>query len=103
MISNALLWHHRLVPGLLTRYAVPVIGSAVVLRFANINSLAESTAGRYVVGHMPPEMMALRLTGDTLIAIGAWSRHPKWIALGVLTVGLGWSHGVIGCLKPTRG
>jgi hypothetical protein len=46
VISNWLLWRHRLGPGLAVRYLSPPIGSALVLRYADLDTLARSAAGR---------------------------------------------------------
>jgi hypothetical protein len=54
VISNWLLWRHRLGPGLAVRYLSPPIGSALVLRYADLDTLARSAAGRYVLEHIPP-------------------------------------------------
>ena len=94
VISNALLWRHRLGIGLASRYLLPVIGSALVLSFADLEPLRETGRGQYVLQHMPPASTALRLGGDTLMAVGAWRRKPSWIFAGVVLVAVGWSHGL---------
>jgi hypothetical protein len=94
LVSNALLWQHRLVAGLASRYVLPVVGSALVLSFADLDRLRETKRGEYVLHHMPPASTALRLGGDTLMAVGAWRRKPSWIVAGTLLVVAGWSHGV---------
>lgn len=94
VVSNALLWRHRLAAGLISRYLLPVIGSALVLRFADLDQLRTTAQGRYVLEHMPPASTALRLGGDTLMAVGAWRRKPSWMIAGALLVAAGWSHGV---------
>ena len=95
VLSNALLWRHRLVAGLFLRYASPVIGSALVLRFADLEEISRSRRGQYVLQHMPPAMVALRLAGDTLMAVGAWKHRPVCLAVGLLLVVLGWSDGIL--------
>jgi hypothetical protein len=94
VVSNALLWQHRLAAGIVSRYLLPVLGSALVLRFADLQSLRATPRGRYVLEHMPPASTALRLGGDTLMAVGAWRRKPSWMLAGALIVAAGWSHGV---------
>jgi hypothetical protein len=93
-VSNVLLWQHRLGAGLVSRYLLPVMGSALVLGFADLDKLRDTRRGRYVLQHMPPASTALRLGGDTLMAVGAWRRKPSWLLAGALTVVAGWSHGV---------
>ncbi len=93
-VSNVLLWQHRLGAGLVSRYLLPVMGSALVMGFADLDKLRDTRRGRYVLQHMPPASTALRLGGDTLMAVGAWRRKPSWLLAGALTVVAGWSHGV---------
>ena len=94
LVSNALLWQHRLAAGLASRYLLPIAGSVVVLCFADLDRLRDTKRGQYVLHHMPPASTALRLGGDTLMAIGAWRRKPSWIVAGTLLVVAGWSDGV---------
>ncbi len=94
VISNALLWQHKLAAGVVSRYVLPVVGSALVLRFADLDRLRQTTRARYVLEHMPTASTALRLGGDTLMAVGAWRRKPSWLVAGALVVAAGWSHGL---------
>jgi hypothetical protein len=95
VMSDVLLWRRRLIAGLVVRYMSPALGSALVLRFADVDRLSMTRTGQYALTHMPPSMMAVRLTGDTLTAVGAWKHRPAWIALGALLIVLGWSHGLL--------
>jgi hypothetical protein len=95
VISNTLLWRHRLLAGLVTRYALPIAGSAVVLTFADVERLRGTPAGRYVLAHMPPSAVAVRLAGDVVMAVASWKRRPLLIALGLLIVAAGWSQGLL--------
>ncbi len=95
LISNALLWQHRPVAGIVTRYALPVVGSAIVLLTADAERLRGTAAGRYVLANMSPGAMAVRLAGDVVMAVGSWSRRPPLIALGLLIVAAGWSQGLV--------
>jgi hypothetical protein len=94
VVSNILLWQHRLGAAVFARYLPPLIGSAFVINFGDMESLKGSPRGRYVLEHMPPVMTAIRLGGDLVMAIGSWRRRPSWIAAGALVVAAGWSHGV---------
>jgi hypothetical protein len=94
IISNVLLWQHRLGVALLARYVPPVVGSVLVIRYADVEGLRDTPQGRYVLEQMPPASVALRLAGD--VGIGAWRRRPSWMAAGALMVVAGWSHGLVG-------
>jgi hypothetical protein len=95
LISNTLLWRHRLLAGLVTRYTLPIAGSAIVLTFADVERLRATARGRYVLAHMPPSAVAVSLAGDVVMAVASWKRRPLWIALGLLIVAAGWSQGLV--------
>jgi hypothetical protein len=94
IVSNILLWQHRLIPALVARYLPPVVGSTLVIRFGDMDSLRRSRRARYVLEHMPPATTAIRLGGDVLMGAGSWRRKPGWIVFGALIVAAGWSHGL---------
>jgi hypothetical protein len=94
LISNTLLWRHRLAAGIVTRYTLPVVGSAIVLSFADVERLRDTVPGRYVLANMSSATIALRLAGDTVMALGSWYRSPRMVALGLMIVAAGWSQGL---------
>jgi hypothetical protein len=96
LISNTLLWRHRLVAGIVTRYALPIAGSVIVLSAADVEGLRGTAAGRYVLANMSPAAVAVRLAGDVVMALGSWYRRPRLIGLGLLIVVAGWSQGLLG-------
>src|SRR5262249_126566 len=86
--------------GLAVHNLTPVLGSALIPRFVNVDVLADTSAGRYVLSHMPPLVVALRLAGDTLMTIGAWRRRRGCLVGGILLVAVGWSHGLLSGGSP---
>ena len=96
MISNALLWRHKLGTGLAVRFLLPLAGSGVVMTMCDVEALRETEAGRYVLEHMSSEATAVRLAGDAVMAVGAWRRSLNMVGLGLLLVAVGWSHGAWG-------
>jgi hypothetical protein len=94
VLSSVLLWQHRLVLGLSVRYGLAVLGSVAVLRWAELEPLRATVAGRYVLAHMSPVAQAVRLAGDGVLALGAWHRRPAWLILGAAIVLAGWSQGL---------
>src|SRR5260370_39456894 len=95
LVSNALLWQHRLAAGLASRYLLPIAGSALVLSFADIDRLRNTKRGQYVLHHMPPASTALRLGGHTLMAVGSWRRKPSWGGARTPLAAAGWAHGAL--------
>lgn len=99
VISNVLLWHHRLGGGLFVRIALPVAGSAAVLAFADMEQLRDTPQGRYVLRNMGPGAQVTRLGGDVVMAVGAWQRRSSVMLVGAVLIAAGWSFGAL----PPRG
>lgn len=95
LMSNVLLWNHVAVAGIAIRLALPLAGSAITLRYGHLERLRSTLAGRYVVEHMAPSAMAVRLAGDVLMALGCWFRRPTVIVIGASVIAAGWSHGLV--------
>lgn len=102
IISNVLLWREKPVTGIAVRCVVPIAGSAAVLGLADLDALARTRRGRYVLAHMPPSAQAVRLAGDALMGLGAYRRNPSLFAVGAAVVVLGWSHGFWSSRLSTR-
>jgi len=94
VLSNVLLWRAGPTAALAVRYALPVAGSAAVLRLADLDALARTRRGRYALTHMPPSAQVVRLAGDTVRAFGASRRSWALLVTGALAVAAGWSHGL---------
>jgi hypothetical protein len=96
VISNVLLWKGgRPRTALAVRLLLPVAGSAAVLSLADLDALARTRQGRYVLAHMPPSAQAVRLAGDAVMGIGARRRSLPLLLAGAAVVVAGWSHGAL--------
>ena len=93
IVSNVLLWREKPAAAVAVRYVLPIAGSAAVLAMGDLDALARTRRGRYVLAHMPPAAQAARLAGDALMGFGAYRRSPALFAAGAAVVVLGWSHG----------
>lgn len=92
VVSNVLLWRDRPRAALAVRVLVPVAGSAAVLSLADLDALARTRRGRYVLAHMPPSAQGVRLAGDALMGLGAHRRSGLLVLTGAAVIGAGWSH-----------
>jgi hypothetical protein len=95
LASTLLLWRRHARAGLLFRYVPPLVVSAALLRFADLDARRNRPSSQYVVAHMPPAAQAIRLAGDAMMAYGAWRRRPALVAGGVIVIALGWSDGLL--------
>jgi hypothetical protein len=55
---------------------------AAVLSLADLDALAKTRRGQYVLEHMPPSAQATRLAGDALIGFGAHGRSRALLLAG---------------------
>lgn len=92
IVSNALLWRARPKAAVAVRVILPALSSAAVLGLADLDALARTRRGRYVLVHMPPSAHAVRLAGDALMGLGACRRSSGLILAGAAVVVIGWSH-----------
>jgi hypothetical protein len=91
-LSNVLLWTGRPRAALGVRVLLPAAGSLAVLTLADLEALAMSSRGRYVLAHMPPSAQAVRLAGDAVMALGAHRRSVALLMGGAAVIAVGWSH-----------
>ena len=93
IVSLYLLWQHQLVIGLLTHFIPPPIGSAAVIRFAELDSYKNSRLGAYLVRYMTPIAQAARLAGDLITVGAAWYQSFAGILFGLAVIAAAWSYG----------
>jgi hypothetical protein len=108
IISNALLWQARPKAAMTVRCVLPMAGSAAVLGLADLDALARTRRGRYVLAHMPPSAQVVRLAGDAVMGIGAYRRSSALMLAGAAVVMIGWSHALwphqpVGAASGTSG
>jgi hypothetical protein len=92
VLSNVLLWKGRPKAALAARVVLPVADSLAVLAMADLDALAATRRGRYVLVHMPPSAQVLRLAGDALMGWGAHRRRVALLVAGAAVIAAGWSH-----------
>jgi hypothetical protein len=91
-LSNFLFWKGQPKAALVVRVVLPVAGSLAVMRLADLETLAKSRRGQYVLAHMPGSAQAVRLAGDVLMGLGAHRRSRALLAGGAAVIAIGWSH-----------
>jgi hypothetical protein len=95
VISLYFLWQHQLAIGLATHFVPPPIGSAAVIRFAELEPYKSSGLGAYLGRYMTPTAQATRLAGDLVTVVAAWFQSPAGIVLGFAIVLAAWTYGLL--------
>jgi hypothetical protein len=92
VISNFLLWKARPKAALAVRALLPIAGSLAVLGLADLEALAATARGQYILAHMPPSAQALRLVGDSVMGIGSRRHKLTLVLAGAAVIAAGWMH-----------
>ena len=93
IVSTYLVWHHRFDLAMLTAFLPAILGSVLVMRFADLERLKQSPFGHYSRQFMTRRIEAWRFAGQVVAWVGAWY-HQFWlIAAGVGVVIAAWMSG----------
>jgi hypothetical protein len=95
VVSTVLLWQHRLGLGVALHYGLPLVGSYVLLRWADAARFRRTPRRRDALAHMPPAAQTVQLAEDAVMAYGSWRQRPGVTAVGLGIVATGWSAGML--------
>ena len=84
--AAVLLWGHHLASGLTLGLLPPLVVSAVLLRWGDLESYRSSGFGRYVSTFMTRRVELARLAGMLPVWLGAWWRSPITILAGTVWI-----------------
>ena len=70
IVSTYLVWEHHFWWAMLGAFVPALLGSALVLRFANLGPLKQSRMGRYIVRFMNRWIEAWRFAGQVIMWVG---------------------------------
>jgi hypothetical protein len=79
------LWEHRLAWALVSLFGLSILGNIVVWR-VDIDRLARTDLGRWMLGQATPVNLVGRSIGATVLACGLWWHSPVSIAGGIAVI-----------------
>jgi hypothetical protein len=94
LVSLWMFWNHLLGWGIVVTFVPPIVASALVIRFVDLEPLRESRAGRYLSRYMTPATQAARLAGAFAMAAGAWIHVWLVVLLGLAVIVAAWARGL---------
>jgi hypothetical protein len=95
VLSLYLFWKRKLIAGFIVLLVPPIIASALIIKWVDLESYKQSAFGRYIRAYMTPLMVAVRLLGTVVTHLGAWFRKPLLIPLGLVIVLFAWLRGIL--------
>ena len=94
-VAAWLLWDHRLGAALLVGFVPPILVTAILVRWADLEPYRDSSFGRYVARHMTRAVEGLRLAGLAVAWGAAWAHRPLYTAGGVAIILGAWAWGLV--------
>jgi hypothetical protein len=94
IVSGYFVWQHQVVLGIVVAFAMAIVASVLVLRFCDLQWLADSRLGRYVAWHMTKPIEAWRMGGQIVMWVGCWYHQWATILLGIALVVAAWMFGL---------
>lgn len=95
IVSGYLVWQHQALLGIVIAFAMAIVGSLLVMRFCDLEWLADSRLGRYVAWHMTKPIEVWRMGGQIVMWLGCWYHQWASILLGALLVIAAWMFGLV--------
>ena len=95
VVSLYLFWKRKLLSGLLVLLVPPIIASALIVRWVELEAYKQSAFGRYLRRYMTPFVVTVRLLGTVVTHLGAWYRRPRLITFGFAIILLAWLRGIL--------
>lgn len=95
VISGYFMWQHEFWVALVSAFGLAMLASALVIRFFDLEWLADSRLGRYTAWHMTKPVEAWRMSGQIVVWIGCWYHQWETIVLGALLVIAAWMFGLV--------
>lgn len=96
LAAAAFFWQHSLAIALGVGLLPPIVASALVLRFANLDRYRDSRIGAYIGRNMTRRVEVARLAGLLPLWGGAWLQRGFLIAAGIVWILLCW----LWCFRP---
>ena len=94
-VSLYFFWLHQLLPALVLHFVPPLIASALLIRYADLEPLKQSAFGRYVGRNMTRTVEGVRLFGDLVMILGAWLHDVMLLSAGLLVIVGAWCSGLL--------
>ncbi len=93
--TTYLAWQHD-IPWFLALFLLPsVIITLLLIKFADLQQLKNSSLGKYIAKYMTRKIEGIRLVGQITMWVAAWFHAPFFIVAGFLIIVGGWLNGLL--------
>jgi hypothetical protein len=101
-VSLYFFWLHQLLPALVVHFVPPLVASALLIRYADLEPFKQSAFGYYIGRNMTRTIESIRLFGDLAMVIGAWLHDVLLMSAGLLVIIGAWCSGLLPSKKRSR-
>jgi hypothetical protein len=102
VVSLYFFWQHQLVIAFALHFLPPFIASGLLVRYGALEQYRDASFGRYVARYMTRTIEGLRLFGDLVTIIGAWSHDWLLLTAGFVVVLGAWCNGLLPTKKKVK-
>jgi hypothetical protein len=95
VVSLYFFWQHQMVIALALHFLPPFIASILLVRYGALEQYRDSSFGRYVAHNMTRTIEGVRLFGDLVTIVGAWSHDWLLLTAGFIVVFGAWCNGLL--------
>jgi len=89
-----LFWDQKLIEGIAAAFGPSLIVSLIILRFADLEKLKNSTFGRYYKRTYNRTVDFTRFGGFVIMAAGSWSQSIQIAGVGLIIIIGTWTYGL---------
>ncbi len=89
-----LLWHQEMVPAIVVAFLPSLVVSLFIVRFVDLNTIKQSSFGRYYKRTYSKTVDLIRFAGFVLMAAGAWINLLPVIGAGLAVIIGTWTYGL---------
>ena len=93
--SSYFIWQHQFWTAMVAAFVPALLGSALVIRFADLERMKASRLGRYISWSMTRPIEVWRFGGQIVMWVGAWYHQWATILLGAVLVLAAWMCGLV--------
>lgn len=102
VVSLYLFWQHQLVVASALHFIPPILASGLLVRYGALERYRDSSLGRYIARNMTRTIEGVRLFGDLVTIIGAWSHDWMLLTAGFVVILGAWCNGLLPTTTKTK-
>jgi hypothetical protein len=102
VVSLYFIWQHHLALGFAVHFLPPIIASWLLVRYGALEKYRDSAFGGYIARSLTRTIEGVRLFGDLITILGAWTHDWLMLSVGFAVIIGAWCNGLLPSKKKRR-